>query len=105
MYGSGGPFAAALEASQTKTIDTTLTSYQGAKLRTTIEGVAGEMADVGESQWKKGGHISVIGPNTQRVLNVVLPQTPLTPTQLRELADAKIGAASMGVEVRVFRVP
>jgi hypothetical protein len=105
VYGSGGSSAPALEVSQTKTIDTTLKSYQGSGLRNLIEKVAGELGGVGESQWEGSGFTMAIGPQTQRVLNVVLPQTALTVRQQSELATAVAGAQSMGVDVRVFRVP
>jgi hypothetical protein len=104
VYGPGGPHAPAVEVGQLKSIDTAAKSYQGAGLTRLINGAAGEMGGVGESIWEKAGHTVVVGPDTQRVLDVAIRDTPLTPRQEAAIAQAKIDCASMGVEVRIHRV-
>jgi len=105
VYGPGGPNAPAVEVGQVKSIDTLASSYQGSKLRSVIVGYAGEVGGPGESIWEKGGHKIVIGPDTKRVLDVAIPNVPLTPKQAELINLAKEDAATMDVEVRVHIVP
>ncbi|WP_322778877.1 hypothetical protein [Frankia sp. Cas4] len=105
VYSSRGPSAPALEVGQLKSIDTARKSYQGAGLNRVIENAAGDIAGVGESTWEKGGHTMTIGPQTRRVVDVAIPDTPLTAAQEAAIAEAVAGSASMGVEVRIYRVP
>ena len=104
LPGPGGPSAPAVEVGQLKAIDTAKTSYQGKRLTTTIEAAAGDIGGVGESTWEGGGHTMTIGPETLRVLDVAIPETPLTAAQEAAIAAAIEGSASMGVEVRIHRV-
>ncbi len=52
-----------------------------------------------------GGHEVVIDPTTARVLDLVLPDKPLTTAQQTMLGEAIVAAQSMGVQIRVYRVP
>jgi hypothetical protein len=104
LYGPGGPTAPAVEVGQLKSIDTARASYQGKGLTAAIEKAAGDIAGVGESTWEGGGHTMTIGPETLRVLDVAIPDTPLSVAQEAAIAEAKIGSASMGVEVRIHRI-
>ena len=102
-----GLVAPALEIGQLKSVDTSLKikSYQGKGLTTVIEKAAGDLAGPGESTWAGSGHSVTIGPNTVRVLDIAIPDVPLTAAQESALADAATGSQRMGVEVRVHRIP
>jgi RHS repeat-associated protein len=105
VYGPGGASAPALEIGQVKSIDTTAKSYQGNRFYNRIMAAAGDLpAGEGEATWSHGGHQVIVGPGTARVLDLVLPDTPLTPAQDLMLQNAITDAANMGVEIRVYRV-
>jgi hypothetical protein len=107
VYGPGGPKAPALEIGQLKSIDTCAPSYQGRKLYNRIMTTAGEVAGPGESMWSGSGSEVTIGPNTRRVVDLALPETPLTAAQNSMVEQATTDSATLnpGVEIRVHRVP
>jgi hypothetical protein len=103
VYGPGGPHADAVEARQLKSVDTGAKTYLGDGLRSQIVKAAGDIPSGGT--WESKGHTVTIGPDTKIVLDVAMPTKPLNPAQETALAEAKAQAASMGVEVRVHRIP
>jgi hypothetical protein len=107
VYGPGGPNTPALEVGQLKTYDTTAKSYADRpnSLYNKIINDAGELGGVGESSWEHSGHQVEIGPDTRRVLDVVLPEKPLTAGQEAALGSAVKASESMHVEVRIYRLP
>jgi hypothetical protein len=107
IYSPEGPAAPAKEVGQLKTYNTTTKSYinRPNHLYNRIITDAGELAAIGESSWEHGGYQVEIGPDTQRVLDVVIPEKPLTEAQQSALDSAVTASASMKVEVRVHRLP
>ena len=49
--------------------------------------------------------VAAVVAGRRRVLDVALPTTPLTPVQQAELARATADAATMDIEIVVYRIP
>jgi hypothetical protein len=107
VYGPGGPDTPALEVGQTKSIDTTLPGYtkKPRSIYNTLNKRIGEVAAIEEGVWEEGGHKVVVGLQTRKVFNILLPPEALTTEQAAQLNQLTIDAASIGVEVRKHVVP
>jgi hypothetical protein len=103
VFGPGGSSEPALAISQQKTIDTALKSYQGAGITSRIATDA-EHVPWGNVYEQSGIRVE-IGPDTKLFLDVMLPDRPLTPTQLNALDYAIWRAKSVNVTVRTWIVP
>jgi RHS repeat-associated protein len=104
VYAEAGASAPAVEIGQLKSVDTTLKTYQGRGFYRQIVKAAGELAGPGESSWSYGGQEVTIGSGTQRVLDLALPETPLTQAQEEMLKEATVDVASIGVHIGVYHV-
>ena len=107
VYGPGGVDDPALEVGQTKSVDTTSPGYlrNPRSIYNVLSRKIGEVAGIGQGTWNESGHKVVVGPQTRRVFDVILPPEPLTAAQTAELERLRADSAGIGVEVRTHVVP
>jgi hypothetical protein len=104
VYGSGGEAAEAVEVGQLKSYDAVQSYSKGNAFYNRLMKDAGELGGIGESRWEGAGKSVTIGKDTQRVLDVAIPDETLPSAKEAQLTRATTDAKTIGVEIRVHRI-